>query len=113
MTARGRTRKASWRRSCSPSTWRKSSRRPASPSIASIPQPMDTTMVREGGISPISTVDEGAAAILNLVLSPDLGGRTGLYFDRQRLSRANPQAYDEAARQRLHNLTLQLVGPLT
>jgi NAD(P)-dependent dehydrogenase (short-subunit alcohol dehydrogenase family) len=74
---------------------------------------MDTTMVREGGISPISTVDEGAAAILNLVLSPDLEGRTGLYFDRQRVSRANPQAYDEAARQRLRNLTLQLVGPLT
>jgi NAD(P)-dependent dehydrogenase (short-subunit alcohol dehydrogenase family) len=74
---------------------------------------MDTTMVREGGISPISTVDEGAAAILNLVLSPDLEGRTGLYFDRQRVSRANPQAYDEVARQRLHNLTLQLVGPLT
>ena len=45
---------------------------------------MDTTMVREGGISPISTVDEGAAAILNLVRSPALEGRSGLYFDRQR-----------------------------
>jgi NAD(P)-dependent dehydrogenase (short-subunit alcohol dehydrogenase family) len=71
---------------------------------------MDTTMVREGGVSPISTVDEGAAAILNLVLSPDLEGRTGLYFDRQRISRANPQAYDEGARGRLRALTLKLIG---
>jgi NAD(P)-dependent dehydrogenase (short-subunit alcohol dehydrogenase family) len=74
---------------------------------------MDTTMVRESGVSPMSTVDEGAAAILNLVRSPDLEGRTGRYFDRQRESRANPQAYDEAARQRLRDLTLQLIGPLT
>jgi NAD(P)-dependent dehydrogenase (short-subunit alcohol dehydrogenase family) len=71
---------------------------------------MDTTMVREGGISPISTVDEGAAAILNLVRSPALEGRSGLYFDRQRESRANPQAYDTAARERLRRLSLELTG---
>jgi NAD(P)-dependent dehydrogenase (short-subunit alcohol dehydrogenase family) len=71
---------------------------------------MDTTMVREGGISPISTVDEGAAAILNLVRSPALEGRSGLYFDRQRESRANPQAYDAAARERLRRLSLELTG---
>ena len=71
---------------------------------------MDTTMVREGGTSPISTVDEGAAAILNLVRSPALEGRSGLYFDRQRESRANPQAYDAAARDRLRRLSLELTG---
>ena len=71
---------------------------------------MDTTMVREGGISPISTVDEGAAAILNLVRSPALEGRSGLYFDRQRESRANQQAYDAAARDRLRRLSLELTG---
>ena len=71
---------------------------------------IDTTMVREGGISPISTVDEGAAAILNLVRSPALEGRSGLYFDRQRESRANPQAYDAAARDRLRRLSLELTG---
>ena len=71
---------------------------------------MDTTMVREGGISPISTVDEGAAAILNLVRSPALEGRSGLYFDRQRESRANPQAYDAEARDRLRRLSLELTG---
>ena len=71
---------------------------------------MDTTMVREGGVSPISTVKEGADAILNLALSDDLAGSTGLYFDRQRVSRANSQADDETARRRLRALSLQLTG---
>jgi NAD(P)-dependent dehydrogenase (short-subunit alcohol dehydrogenase family) len=71
---------------------------------------MDTTMVRESGVSPISTVKEGADAILNLALSDDLAGRTGLYFDRQRVSRANAQAYDETARQRLRALSFELTG---
>jgi NAD(P)-dependent dehydrogenase (short-subunit alcohol dehydrogenase family) len=48
---------------------------------------MDTTMVRESGVSPLSSVEEGAAAIINLVCSLELEGRTGLYFDRQQLSR--------------------------
>jgi NAD(P)-dependent dehydrogenase (short-subunit alcohol dehydrogenase family) len=71
---------------------------------------MDTTMVRAGGITPVSTVDEGADAILNLAISDELEGRTGLFFDRQRPSRANAQAYDEAARQRLSELSYRLTG---
>jgi len=68
---------------------------------------MNTTMVRDAGISPVSTVEEGADAILNLAVSPDLEGRTGLYFDRKRQSRADPQAYDEAARAKLRALSFQ------
>jgi NAD(P)-dependent dehydrogenase (short-subunit alcohol dehydrogenase family) len=71
---------------------------------------MDTTMVRDSGVTPLSTVDEGAASILNLVESPALEGRTGLYFDRLREARANAQAYDASARDRLRQLSLQLVG---
>jgi NAD(P)-dependent dehydrogenase (short-subunit alcohol dehydrogenase family) len=71
---------------------------------------MNTTMVRESGVSPISTVEEGGAAILNLVLSPELEGRSGLYFTRQQEARANPQAYDAAARRRLRQLSLELTG---
>jgi NAD(P)-dependent dehydrogenase (short-subunit alcohol dehydrogenase family) len=71
---------------------------------------MDTTMVRESGVSPISTVKEGADAVLNLALSDDLAGRTGLYFDRQRMSRANAQAYDETARRQLRALSFELTG---
>jgi NAD(P)-dependent dehydrogenase (short-subunit alcohol dehydrogenase family) len=71
---------------------------------------MATTMVHESGVSPISTVEEGGAAILNLILSPALEGRSGLYFDRQREARANPQAYDPTARERLRCLSLELTG---
>jgi NAD(P)-dependent dehydrogenase (short-subunit alcohol dehydrogenase family) len=69
---------------------------------------MATTMVREAGVSPWSTVEEGAAAILNLAISPDLAGRSGLYFDGLREARANSQAYDASAREKLRALSLQL-----
>jgi NAD(P)-dependent dehydrogenase (short-subunit alcohol dehydrogenase family) len=71
---------------------------------------MDTTMVRAGGISPLSTVEEGGDAILNLAVSDGLAGQTGLYFDRKRQARANPQAYDAAARARLRELSMRLTG---
>jgi NAD(P)-dependent dehydrogenase (short-subunit alcohol dehydrogenase family) len=71
---------------------------------------MATTMVREAGISPASTVEEGAEAILRLGTSPDLEGRSGLYFNRLQEARANPQAYDAAARARLRELSLDLAG---
>ncbi|HEY4925525.1 MAG TPA: SDR family NAD(P)-dependent oxidoreductase [Roseiarcus sp.] len=71
---------------------------------------MATTMVREAGVSPWSTVEEGAAAILNLAISPDLAGRSGLYFDGLRESRANSQAYDARAREKLRALSFQLTG---
>ena len=71
---------------------------------------MDTTMVREGGLIPRSTVGQGAEAILNLALSSALEGQSGLYFDGLRRSRPNPQADDAAARRRLRRLSLSLVG---
>jgi NAD(P)-dependent dehydrogenase (short-subunit alcohol dehydrogenase family) len=71
---------------------------------------MATTMVREAGVSPASTVEEGAEAILKLAVSPDLEGRTGLYFNRMQEARAHPQAYDADARARLRRLSLELVG---
>jgi NAD(P)-dependent dehydrogenase (short-subunit alcohol dehydrogenase family) len=71
---------------------------------------MDTAMVRGDGISPMSTVDEGADAILQLATSAEMEGRTGHYFDGLRPSRANAQAYDAAARERLRMISLELVG---
>jgi len=71
---------------------------------------MDTTMVRGAGVTPISTVEEGAEAILYLATSPALEGRSGLYFDGLREARAHPQAYDAEARRRLKALSLQLTG---
>lgn len=72
---------------------------------------MDTTLVRRDGIPPRSTVDEGARAILNLACSPELAGRSGLFFDGLRESRAKDQAYDAEARARLRSLSMELVRP--
>jgi NAD(P)-dependent dehydrogenase (short-subunit alcohol dehydrogenase family) len=71
---------------------------------------MDTTMVRRAGVTPVSTVEQGAEAILNLAISPALAGRTGLYFNGLRESRAHSQAYDAEARRELWVLSLQLTG---
>jgi NAD(P)-dependent dehydrogenase (short-subunit alcohol dehydrogenase family) len=71
---------------------------------------MDTTMVREAGIPPTSTVEEGAQAILQLALSPALEGRSGLYFNGIREARADRQAYDEEARRRLQAISLELTA---
>jgi hypothetical protein len=70
---------------------------------------MNTNMVIESGTTPISTVEQGAEAILHVATS-DLDGKSGLFFDGKRPARANAQAYDPAARQRLRDLSLQLTG---
>jgi NAD(P)-dependent dehydrogenase (short-subunit alcohol dehydrogenase family) len=71
---------------------------------------MNTTMVREGGITPISTVEQGGDAILHLVAGDDMAGKTGLFFNGLREAQANPQAYDDVARKRLRTLSLELTG---
>ena len=71
---------------------------------------MNTTMVRAGGITPISTVEQGGAASLHLVSGDDVAGRSGLFFNGMHEAKANPQAYDVAARKRLRALSLELTG---
>ena len=71
---------------------------------------MDTAMVRLSGVQPISTVEQGGGAIVQLVESPALADRSGLYFSGMNELRANPQAYDETARRRLRALSFDLVG---
>jgi NAD(P)-dependent dehydrogenase (short-subunit alcohol dehydrogenase family) len=71
---------------------------------------MNTTMVREGGITPMSTVEQGGEAILHLVQGDDVANRSGLFFNGLQEARANPQAYDAQARRRLRALSLELTG---
>jgi hypothetical protein len=71
---------------------------------------MNTTMVREGGITPISTVEQGGEAILHLVEGDDVAGKSGLFFNGMNQAQANPQAYDATARQQLRALSLELTG---
>jgi NAD(P)-dependent dehydrogenase (short-subunit alcohol dehydrogenase family) len=70
---------------------------------------MPTKIVAAAGVQPASSLEEGVAATLRLVADPDLDGVTGRYFDRQRESRAHPQAYDPAARRQLRELSERLV----
>jgi NAD(P)-dependent dehydrogenase (short-subunit alcohol dehydrogenase family) len=70
---------------------------------------MNTTMVREFS-APISTVEEGADAILKLAIAPDMAEHSGLYFNGQREAEANRQAYDDRARQQLKALSRKLTG---
>jgi NAD(P)-dependent dehydrogenase (short-subunit alcohol dehydrogenase family) len=69
---------------------------------------MDTTMVRQSGNRPISSVETGADAIMQLAVSPGLAGRSGLYFNVMDEARPNPQANDPKARTRLRQLSLEL-----
>jgi len=69
---------------------------------------MDTDMVLERGARARSSVEEGTEAVLHLVSGEDLG--TGIYFNQMTPDRANDQAYDQGARDRLRALAERLTG---
>ena len=69
---------------------------------------METKMVLETFGRAMSTVREGTEATVRLVVSRELEGVTGRYYDRRREARANPQAYDAGARERLWALSERL-----
>jgi NAD(P)-dependent dehydrogenase (short-subunit alcohol dehydrogenase family) len=71
---------------------------------------MNTTMVRAGGVTPMSTVEQGGDAILHLISGDDVAGSSGLFLNGMNEMKANPQAYDEVARQRLRALSFELTG---
>jgi NAD(P)-dependent dehydrogenase (short-subunit alcohol dehydrogenase family) len=73
---------------------------------------MDTHMVHESGVAPMSTVDEGARAVLNLAVGDAGAKTTGGYFDGFSRGRAMAQAYDQGARERLRRLTRNLIAGL-
>jgi NAD(P)-dependent dehydrogenase (short-subunit alcohol dehydrogenase family) len=71
---------------------------------------MDTRMVRQTFGYARSTVEEGTEATVHLAASPELEGATGRYFDGKREVRADRQAYDEEARDKLARLSERLAG---
>ena|SRR5438477_932729 len=71
---------------------------------------MNTTMVRESGGTPASSVEEGADAIMKQIVSEELAGKSGLFFNGQRESRGIEQAYEETARTKLKALSMRLAG---
>ena len=71
---------------------------------------MDTKMVHETFGYTMSTVEEGAEAVVRLAASPELEGVTGRYFEGTREARANRQAYDPRARRKLWAFSEELCG---
>jgi NAD(P)-dependent dehydrogenase (short-subunit alcohol dehydrogenase family) len=70
---------------------------------------MDTPMVLDAGRRPMASVEDGASAVMQLAVGKNLAGRSGLYFNQMKEDRANQQAYDAAARQRLWDLSEKLI----
>lgn len=72
---------------------------------------MNTHMVRESMIPPMSTVASGVAAAMNLAAGPVGGTVTGRYFDGRMQARAHHGTYDPATRSRLRAVTAELLAP--
>jgi NAD(P)-dependent dehydrogenase (short-subunit alcohol dehydrogenase family) len=72
---------------------------------------MNTHMVRESMIPPMSTVGTGLKAVMNLATGPAGGSGTGRYFDGGSEARAHEETYDPASRSRLRAVTTELLAP--
>jgi NAD(P)-dependent dehydrogenase (short-subunit alcohol dehydrogenase family) len=68
---------------------------------------MPTKMVTA---SPASSIEEGVRATMRLIADPALAGVSGRYFNGLREARADPQAYEPAARARLRELSERLTA---
>jgi NAD(P)-dependent dehydrogenase (short-subunit alcohol dehydrogenase family) len=71
---------------------------------------MPTKIVLEQHGSSIDTLEAGVEATVRLAIGEDVEGVTGRFFDRQEEAAAQGQAYDEEARRRLWDLSLELTG---
>ena len=68
---------------------------------------MDTHMVRSAGGTPRTTVDEGAAAVLNALVTE---APSGTFFVGQRPGTPHAQANDVEARRQLRTFSRRLTG---
>jgi len=73
---------------------------------------MNTNMVFESASFPstMSRIEDGVESVMYLAISPALDEVSGEYFDRMEKARANAQAYDKNARDRLWQLSEELTG---
>lgn len=69
---------------------------------------LNTNMVRRSNINPWGEPESGAEAEVFFATSESLKDTTGKYFNVKTEARANSQAYDEKARKRLRELSLEL-----
>jgi NAD(P)-dependent dehydrogenase (short-subunit alcohol dehydrogenase family) len=71
---------------------------------------MPTNMVHRAGIDPVTPLEDGIAATIRLISSPEMDGVNGHYFDGTSESAPLPQAEDPEARRRLRELSADLTG---
>jgi NAD(P)-dependent dehydrogenase (short-subunit alcohol dehydrogenase family) len=71
---------------------------------------MPTKIVREASLRSIDTLEHGVEAAVRLVVSPDLEGVTGRFFDGSTETTVEAQAYDRGARRRMWELSEALAG---
>ena len=71
---------------------------------------MNTHMVRQSMIPPMSTVGTGVKAVMNLATGPAGGSVTGRYFDGLTEARAHEGTYDPVTRAQLRTVTAGLLG---
>jgi NAD(P)-dependent dehydrogenase (short-subunit alcohol dehydrogenase family) len=71
---------------------------------------MPTNMVRAAGVEPVTPLEDGVAATMRLITSPELDGVNGHYFDGISESAPHPQAEDPEARRQLRELSEELTG---
>jgi NAD(P)-dependent dehydrogenase (short-subunit alcohol dehydrogenase family) len=74
---------------------------------------MPTNMVRQSGVRPVTPLEDGVAATLRLISSPEVDGINCHYFDGTSESAPDPQAEDPEARRRLRELSAELTGAAT
>jgi len=68
---------------------------------------MATTMARALNVKPRSTIAEGVESVVNAIVTNE---PTGTYFNQLKPARANAQAYDAEAREKLRVLSERLIG---
>ncbi|HTR75624.1 MAG TPA: SDR family NAD(P)-dependent oxidoreductase [Solirubrobacterales bacterium] len=66
---------------------------------------MPTKIVLDERGTSVDSLERGTEATLRLAVDPALGGVSGRFFDREREARAEAQAYDPEAQQRLRELS--------
>ena len=70
---------------------------------------MPTKIVTEEQDYTVDALEYGIANVVRLLVDPDLADVTGSFYDRDAEAKADPQAYDPAARRRLRELSRALV----
>ncbi len=71
---------------------------------------MPTQMVRDAGVDPVTPLEDGIAATMRLITSPEVEGINGHYFDGTSESAPHPQAEDPEARRQLREISAELTG---